>query len=496
MRQSTKQILIVTSLALLLAPPVVQAVAPTLTWSRTIAGTRTELTTCGVGSGFGSTRLHNTAVDWATGDAFIAYINGDLTLVDRRQASNGALLWRATFEDAKPCGIALDQRGRLYVNLGPWAESQGVEGGPGPKVLRISDGVTIDQYTSAEVRQSGPANTHAMGVFVDTWTDLSDTQPKAAWLDGGAGFTITRPDSATTHTEVCTATSASALTDAFWANNGDGFLFIVDGNNVKKINPDTCATLATVAIGVSPSGNGGVSATDFDSLITFSPSGDDWFWEEYDYALTSTDSDTVDNGIYNSEVVYRALGFQDNSVVACVRQVGQDAQLLGYVASSITLDWVIDVAEPMGEGGIDCDYGDNGVLYWFYGQVGSSVVLRRYDGVYDQDITIPDQADLGAAGGGGGGGNPVAQARDFCTDAWGFDCGWLIIIASTGIVVVAFSRVTQATPVMAIGGLLGLGLGVILTGTDFVWLLFLVAFLLIGLAAKTMFGGGGDGGTE
>lgn len=79
-------------------------------------------------------------------------------------------------------------------------------------------------------------------------------------------------------------------------------------------------------------------------------------------------------------------------------------------------------------------------------------------------------------------------------EAWGFSAGslnWLLGIMVVGLVAVSFARVNRTPLMVAIGGMLGVGLALFF-GFFPLWLLVLMAFLIIAVAGNRLFGGGRD----
>lgn len=416
----------------------------------------------------------------------------------------------------------------MYALLGPCDDTNSV----GSFVVQSFNSALLDTFTTTEIcagEGAGTVTGALYGVITDYTRNPSDNFTRVAWLTGisdrARPVNMLSDTDPTLYSNVCTGASYGGSGGHQVAFRNDGtdtpFYWGSAANLLKVRTFATCAETieSAAALGGYPCWTDGptIDCLSSESGGTLgNPNG--WVVRQHDptdsttavtvNATYTTDflPDPVNDGLGAAAVTVRRVLVDsngDNIVCGQVQEFqasGTQWSFLAKYSDDLTTAPVWNITELNSAYALQgCDLGKNGeIITWGHTFTPLRAEVRYYccnDAGANRSQLQYDFIEVSGTPTGPSG-NVVNRARDFCSDAWGFDCGWLIIIACTGIVVVAFSRVTQATPVMAIGGLLGLGLGVILTGTDFVWLLFLVAFLLIGLAAKTMFGGGGDGGTE
>lgn len=488
------------------------AAAPTQQWRATFAGNNG-------GAAAGGCSPSMLDVDWASGDAFIAYTALDPTSAPdaaiwrRLSASSGGTTLGGDVTsvgvNSVGCGIALDQRGRVYFYHSP----ETVKGKIFDKLGNI-----LTTYDPSMINIGG-----ATGVYADTYTDTSALNTRFAFR-GSSGFASWLMGSATTHaaSQTCRTGAFSAglsrlvyrqdsVSEAkMWGLTGD-----VNNERVSLFTTDTCGETAkqNQATAQFPSGidffsvttptiywgeaaNGGVSSIRIhrlDANDATDPIAN--IASSVEFTVTGTQTQEATN-VYDLQVA------EDGTVIICGSNAhspsGFDGWFLEVNSAMTTINWIqteTSQSEVIGA----CRLGLAGAIY-----VAGLDTAPNPDVIFVEKwcctnsgagvrVPTPFPPQISFSGGSGGGegaaGNPIAVMRTFCTDAWGFDfCGWLIIIIAVVIVLIAFARVNPAPFLLAIGVLLGVGLGVLFTGKDYVWLLFVVVFLLLGFAARMIMG--------
>jgi hypothetical protein len=182
---------------------------------------------------------------------------------------------------------------------------------------------------------------------------------------------------------------------------------------------------------------------------------------------------------------------------------GQNSYLSKYNSTSFMgRRWNITINDSAGgfETPGACDLGPDGSIYiGTYscvpsGSTGCTSTLRKYAGIATS--REPQELYLVPGSGGStstapGSGNFASNAVSYCSDQWGFDCGWLFSFAILGVVLIALKD--ARTLIIVILAFL-LVIGFVTMGWLEEWVILALVFITIVFAGVQIFGDKGEGG--
>jgi hypothetical protein len=523
-------------LASLILPGVLAQVetAPSLVWTRTFTGTHPSQVTQSGGNWHQDASTQRSCdvqdrkldVEWLSGAIWVVYTDGNNAetggqrntgTYHKLNPSTGGTAISGSFSlsgfNQATCGIAVDQRGRVYIANAP---CEGTSFFVGSQALETATGDLLKEFTASEACLG---ENNFAGPVVDVLTDVSVNGTRFGWNAGASirywtssstvadGFTQGCNQGRTSAQGIFSYREDETAVDRIWTLDNLGNLRARTISDCSSPSSDTPgfqaarSTCRTASAEIVCADTNGVSfdleleradPTDVTGTISFTTDTMD----PPDPYFAGTSRAQGDPHALNLDV--------DGDWVLCgILSDGAGANGRSYIAkyngAFTTLLWNVTVDSNDFFSG-DCGLGPAGEIYW-YGTIPTPerIQVRKYccndADVKGSELIIAQIETPTGGGGGGGGSNVVTVARDFCTTAWGFDCGWLIMIGAVGLVTFGFARLGGSGLVVGIGVLLGVGLGVFLL-QDFEWLLFLAAFIVIAFAGHRMFGGNGGDGTE
>lgn len=407
MRRRNRWVWTVLLLGLLVSPEVLAQVetTPSLTWTATFAGTKpsgeTFLAGGGAGvnngfdrdSGFGSCAQPGQAVsiEWTTGDFFVAWTDGTATesggvhgvgKFTRLEGTNGAIGSQSFFESAShtsaACGVAVDQRGRVYGQVGPCDTTFNHQS----FAASSADFDDLGLFDLTDTCPSG-GDPSLLGVYVDVFSDrsvngtrfgFSTGVPQTLWM-----FESSVSD-AVTYTPICSITSVG--TSLQFRNDGVNVdkAWDIDGNgNVGGFTPSDCSgnfgntlggTACTTArwsldcfrVDTAPNPDqfvrNGLNHVDFSGAIAINDTT----------LLASTEvPDGTDNGLDPvPSTIYEVFTDVDGDYVACgsvVEGVTFHHFIAKWNSDFDTLLWNVTLPRSTFNA-LSCDLGKNGEVAW------------------------------------------------------------------------------------------------------------------------------------
>lgn len=497
--------------------------APSLIWTQNDFGggaaARVESDRCWQTVAAGTRGTGMIDVDWLTGDAYFAHyldVTTPATLtVSRLRSASGIAVW-PTLPVLQPdgvltqsgiCGIAADQRGRVYVALDRGGgTSTSVTDQIASKILRKDTGEVVGLFSPSN-------NGHAYAWDIDLLSDVDNENPNATLWGGWAHMVL--PDGAASYSERCSTLNmltvgapVSSLTWRMDGTQGVGLLSGPDGANtdIGNFAADDCTHIAdvgttydTAVVDLSK------TAWRTSELHVFGLSGGqpgtNYLLSRFDGGDTSDPMTAIGTKTIPAPAEFAAnvgaeiYGFEyaaDGNPLVCGKEFSGGEHFFGRIDyDADAFEWYIKVSDEI-EG---CKLGMDGAVY-IYGEVAGAspadVYVKKYccitsETIHDLDVA---QLDFGDDGGGDESGNTVRFAVDFCSDAWGVDCGWLFGLGIVGMVTVAFAGATRSPVAIAaaivIGIIVSFGLGLFP-----IWVVFVMVLLML-LVAGVFFFGNGD----
>lgn len=449
MRRRNKWLWTVLLLGLLVGPEVLAQVEspPTLLWTRDFVGTKpsgvTELGNnqferdSGTGScatgGAGAAAGNRVQIDWATGQVYVAYTDGTLPesggvqtsgVVERLSSTTGgtvSVLSASAAFDVAACGIAIDQRGRIYAMFGPCDTVKSVNS----LALTMDLGTALEEFSKTEICASGGSQ-ELFGPVVDVFTDRSDNATRFSWGSSATGagrtfFQFVSDADPEVYTDVCSGSPQSQI-GAWWGWRNDGvfsdyYWASGTGAAITGQNSATCA------------GNTGSAANDGHTCTTA-----DWTLDCFrvqssaievnrfdptdvigaktiNATVTPDIPDPLDDGLSPiADNVYKVFTDQDGAWIGCgiVRHTTPGGTSYGFLAKWLTdgtLQWNVTFLSSSLQVR-DCDFGKQGevVVAGFQGTP-STVRVRKYCcntvGVNISQFSF-SQIEVDDGGGGGG----------------------------------------------------------------------------------------------
>lgn len=542
MRWSISKLVI---LGLLIAiPPAVAEPAPTLDWTRNFPGTRTSGITewTGAYEGGSCTGVNNARFDWFTNTVWAAYTDGTITepgseesigVIVKLNPNSGSIIGadsRSTDDfNVAACGVAPDQRGRVYSLIGPCDDTNQMPS----RVYGINQLTVLEEFELTQVCAGEGVGTVTTGlnhIAVDWAPNPDDTATRFGFVtlvsDRGREVNWESFED-TGFSQVCTGTNPGGggggigsqeiflndgtITPRYWRHDSAGLMHVRTFSDCSETTTTAAqkgggpcitwnATIDCFEQEINPGNPKGITRRQHDPTDTTTA-----------VTVLSTDTnaavnmpDPVDDGLAASIVsLHNVVVDSEGGLIMCgiTQEFFGSATQYSFLAKWATAFndepvWNITINQNtfQTEG---CDLGPTGAVTWngASNPLATTTAMVRYYccASAGQNRSTLTYAQIDESGGGGPitGGNPIANAKNFCSDAWGFDCGMAFTFGIVAFGATVFYRKGMPLMIIAVLCLCLIGFAFIIGMTP-TWFMLLVAFLIIAVAGTKLFGSGGE----